>query len=195
MFVNILLFDDFETLDAVGAAQIFGMVPEQFHVNYLSVKGGIVNSSQGMKVWTEQLEPEKICGILVIPGGKGANKLLHLEVEILSVIKKAAQMADFCLMVGNGSAILAQTGLLYHRQVADYTYDENWKRMFSAEIIRVPGIRWAADGKYYSSSNAVFGLDMALSLLADVTDPDIAVRTAQKMGYAWDYENEQGILL
>lgn len=195
MNVNILLFDDFETMDAFGSAQIFGMVPEHFHINYLSVKGGIVNSTQGVKVWTEMLKPENIQGILLIPGGRGANKLLHLEAETLPVIKKAVQAADYCMMIANGSAILTQTGLLYRRQIADYEYDENWKRMFSAQVTRVSGIRWTADGKYYSSSNTAAGMDMTFSLLADLVDLNVAECTAKKLGYAWDYENDEGILL
>jgi putative intracellular protease/amidase len=55
MNVNIILFDDFETLDAFGAAQIFGKAPEHFHINYFSMNGGIVNSVQGVKVWTDEL--------------------------------------------------------------------------------------------------------------------------------------------
>lgn len=75
MEVNIVLFDDFETLYAFGPAQIFGKAPEHFHINYLSMSGGVVNSSQGGKVWTDELE-EEIRDILLIPGGKGAKKLL-----------------------------------------------------------------------------------------------------------------------
>lgn len=195
MNVNIILFDDFETMDAFGPAQIFGMVPEYFHMNYLSVNGGIINSSQGVKVWTEILNPGEIQGIVVIPGGRGANKLFHLEPDTLKLIKKAVQATDYCLMIANGSAIMAQTGLLFHRQVADYPYNTNWKRMFSAEIIRLPDIRWTADGKFYSSSSTVAGLDMTLSLLADLADLTVAIQAAQKLGYTWDYENEDGIFL
>ena len=48
MNVNIVLFDDFETMDALGSAQIFGKAPERFHLNYLSVNGGIVNILEGV---------------------------------------------------------------------------------------------------------------------------------------------------
>lgn len=195
MNVNIILFDDFETIDAFGPAQIFGKAQEYFHMNYLSINGGIVNSSQGVKVWTDELEAEKIRGILVIPGGKGAKRLLHLEKEMLDAVKKAAEMADLCLMVANGSALLSQTGLLYRRKIADYAYDENWKRMFTAGISRIPGIRWMADGKYYSCSDSISSLDMVLSVVADTVDIDVAVKIAADLGYEWDSESEDGILL
>ena len=44
MYVNIVLFDDFETLDAFGPAEVFGNLPEEFHVRYLSVSGDVINS-------------------------------------------------------------------------------------------------------------------------------------------------------
>lgn len=47
MEVNILLFDDFDTMDAFGPAEVFGSSPQHFHVNYLSVPGNIVNSNAG----------------------------------------------------------------------------------------------------------------------------------------------------
>ena len=52
MDVNIVLFDDFETLDAFGPAEVFGKLPEHFHLRYLSVSGDVINSTQGGKVWT-----------------------------------------------------------------------------------------------------------------------------------------------
>ena len=135
MYVNIVLFDDFETLDAFGPAEVFGKLPEEFHIRYLSVSGDVINSVHGVKVWTDFLVPEEIDGILIIPGGKGARRLLWKDERALNIIKKAAENADYCLMIGNGSAILAQTGLLYRRRIADFPMDTNWNRMFTAGIV------------------------------------------------------------
>ena len=188
MNVNIVLFDDFETMDALGPAQIFGKIPEHFYLNYLSVNGGIVNSSQGVKIWTELLIPQEVEDILVIPGGRGAKKLLCLEKKTLETLKAAAQEADICMMVGNGSSVLAQTGLLYRRRIADYPDDENWKRMFTAEIIREKDMRWLSDGKYYSTDSTMSGIDMALGIISDLVDLEVAVCAAKAIGYEWDQE-------
>ena len=40
MEVNILLFDDFDTMDAFGPAEMFGLSPQHFRVNYLSQLSG-----------------------------------------------------------------------------------------------------------------------------------------------------------
>ena len=73
MEVNVLLFDDFETMDAFGPADILSCEKEGLHVNYLSLAGNMVNSMQGVKVWTEPLNPEQLKGILIVPGGRGAS--------------------------------------------------------------------------------------------------------------------------
>jgi len=92
------------------------------------------------------------------------------------------------MMIANASSILAQTGLLYHRQIADYPGDQNWKRMFTAEIRRAEDVRWISDGKYYSSSSTMAGFDMALGVISDMVDIELAVRIAEMLGYEWNQE-------
>lgn len=188
MNVNIVLFDDFETMDAFGPVQVFGKAPEHFHMNYLSVNGGIVNSSQGVKVWTELLIPQEIEDILVIPGGRGAKKLITLEEKALNTMKEAVKEAHTCMMVGNGSAVLAQTGVLYRRRIAEYEGDQNWKRMFTAGIEYEKGVRWTSDGKFYSSSSTIASIDMALGVISDLVDLEVAMKIAEKLGYEWNQE-------
>ncbi len=48
--------------------------------------------------------------ILLIPGGKGARRLILQEQDTLRLIKEAAGAAGTVIMVGSGSAVLAQTG-------------------------------------------------------------------------------------
>ena len=102
------------------------------------------------------------------------------------LLKQAVQEAEFCMMVQNASAMLVRTGLLFHRQVADYAYDENWKRMFTVGINYISRENWISDGKYYSSSTTTAAMDMALGLISDMLDIDIAEKIAEEIGYEWD---------
>lgn len=194
MEVYVLLFDDFDSLDAFGPADVLGRVPDQFHLNYVSVTGNIVNSMQGIKVWTEKLDPENIEGVLLIPGGKGARRLLFQDEETMKLIKTAARKATYCLMVANGSALLAQTGLLFRRKIADCSMDENWRRMFLAGVSFVKDASWMVDGKYYSSSDTISGISMTLGMVADVVDIDVAYRVADDIGFKLDLDNDNVFL-
>ena len=79
MVVNVFLFDDFEAMDAFGPVQIFGTVPEHFYIRFISLRGGLITGKQGMKVWTEPLNPVEIEDVFLIPGGKGVKSFLHTE--------------------------------------------------------------------------------------------------------------------
>lgn len=187
MNVNIFLFDDFNVMDAFGPAEIFGKLPEHFHINYLSLNGDFINSVQGVKVWTEPLTDE-VTGILVVPGGRGARKVLYQSQQTLERVRNMVEQADVCLSVSEGSGYLAQTGALYRRNVAAYEHNENWKRMYTAAVQWIPNVTWVADGKFYSASKTIYGIDIALGAVADMIDLDAAMKAAKQMGYAWDSE-------
>lgn len=193
MNVNIILFDDFDTMDAMGPAEVFGSCREHFHMRYLSVSGDVVNSSQGVKIWTDFLVPEEIDGILLIPGGKGTRRLLWKDERALQLMKRAAENADFCMMVAGGSALLAQTGALYRRKIADCPQDANWNRMFTAGLDRIADTKIVMDGKFCSCADTASAIDMSLWLMADVIDLELAEKTAARMGYPWSAERQEDI--
>lgn len=187
MVVNVFLFDDFEAMDVFGPVQIFGTVPEQFYIRFISLREGMITGKQGVKIWTEPLNPIEIEDIFLIPGGKGVRSFLHTEGDKgRQALKQAVEEAEFCMMVQNASAMLARTGLLFHRQVTDYDYDENWKRMFTVGINYINGEDWISDGKYYSSSTTMAAMDMTLGLIGDMLDIDIAEKIAKEIGYLWN---------
>lgn len=72
MKINILLFNKFETLDAFGPAEIFGKAQE-FELEYFSVAGGIVTSSQNVSVITKPITEAKEDFVWLIPGGEGTR--------------------------------------------------------------------------------------------------------------------------
>ena len=196
MVVNIFLFDDFEVMDAFDPVQIFGCVPEKFYIRYISLRGGLITGKQGVKIWTEPLNPQEIEDVLLIPGGKGVKSFLHIEGENeKKLLKAAVEEAEFCMMVQNGSALLARSGLLFRRQVAGYDYDENWKRMFTVGIDYLNDVRWCADGKYYSCSNTMAAIDMTLGLISDMVDVSLAENIARETGYHWDSASEADFVM
>ena len=194
MNVNVILYDDFNILEGLGIAQVFASAPEYFYVNYYSPKGGLTGSAE-LKVWTEYLLPEEVEDIVILPGGRGAKRLTLSDAAAIRMIKQAAELSDRCLMIGNGSSILSQTGLLYHRRVAACAGINETDNFVSAGINWLTGIRWVADGKYYSSSSFLSGINMALNVISDVTDLTVAERIAGRIGCQWDPEDDEGIIM
>lgn len=120
----------------------------------------------------------------------GARRLLFQDSESLRLIRRAVDRAEICMMVSNGSAIPAQTGVLFRRRIAECRTDANWKRMFMAGVSTVEEAGWVADGKFYSSSDTMTGIAMALGIVADQADYDAACRIAEQTGYDWNAEDE-----
>ena len=58
--VNVLLFDGFTTMDALGPAEALSRALEGeqkcYEIEYFSVAGGLVGSSTSAKIWTRKLD-------------------------------------------------------------------------------------------------------------------------------------------
>ena len=193
MKVNVFLFDEFDTMEAFAPVEVFGKLPEYFYTEYFSLKGDVISSLHGVRVWTDFLDERLSGDILIIPGGRGARRIIREDIDLCRLLKQVVEQHSFCVMIGSGAAFLGQTGVLYRRRVCDYSMDQNWNRMFTAGMYRTPGTKWVADGKFYSASSPIAGVDMCLSILADLTDLDVAGRIAAEIGYEWDSDEEDGI--
>ena len=194
--VTVVLFDDFEMTDAFGPAQLFSLCPEHFHVKYCSVRGGIIAGSGHLKVWTEYLIPEEVEGFLLFPGGNGALVSLEHDPETLQLLRGSIDAADQCIMVGTGSAIVAQTGLLYHRRIVraadlpEYYKQDPAASHYYRDVMQLPDLKWLQDGKFCSCADSRSGIDLALHVLTDAAGLETAVRIAHKLGYPWSLTNE-----
>ncbi len=93
MKINILLFDDFETLDVFGPVEILGKV-EDFDLHYYSMNGSTVTSKQNTKIITEKISAADPKGVLLIPGGQGTRPLVENTVFI-NALRTVAEAAAY----------------------------------------------------------------------------------------------------
>lgn len=182
MQADIVLFDDFETLDVFGPAEIFGRSPH-YTLNYCSLSGGVITSSQGAQIITTVFEPEKTA-LMLVPGGQGTRRLVSDE-GMLAALRTAAQHAQWCLSVCTGSALLAAAGVLDGRQATSNKRAWQWVTSLSAQVNWVKKARWCADGRFYTSSGVSAGTDMALAFIADSHGETAAEEIAQHIEYRW----------
>lgn len=184
MDVNILLFPDFETLDAFGPAEVFGRI-DAYRLRYISMTGGTMRSKQGVRVLTEEITRINPCGILLIPGGQGTRTLVH-DVDFIERLSKAAMQATYCLTVCTGSALLAKTGLLDGKRATSNKKAFGWVKSVNAKVLWMGKARWVADQKYYTSSGVSAGIDMALGFVAEQFGVDKAREVAEHIEYSWN---------
>ncbi len=187
MDINVLLFDDFETLDVFGPVEILGQI-EEYKLCYYSTQGGLIRSAQNTLVMTEPLNHAASNSILLIPGGRGTRALVRDE-DFLNHLKKAANDSVYCLCVCTGSGLLAKTGLLKQVQATSNKKAFDWVVSLDSEVNWIKEARWVVDGKYYTSSGVSAGMDMALGFIKDRFGLEKAFDIAKHIEYVWNRDS------
>ncbi|MGD1946190.1 MAG: DJ-1/PfpI family protein [Croceivirga sp.] len=189
--IAIILFDDYETLDVFGPAEIFGRLVDNYHLTFYSLNGGIISNRHGVPVMTQKLG-DIDAEILMIPGGLGTRKEVNNTV-LIDTIKEMAQASDYVLTVCTGSALLAKTGLLDGKKATSNKRAFSWVSSQNSNVDWDKKARWVIDGKYYTSSGVSAGMDMALGFLADNHGINFARKVAKEIEYNWiedkDYDD------
>lgn len=189
MNLVILLFNNFETLDVFGPAEIFGKA--DYKVHYYSLNGSLITNEDGISIFTKMMDSIYFqVDVLLIPGGKGIKDVLN-NVFFVRYIKELAVKCRYILTVGTGSVLLAKTGILKDKKVTTNKRYFEWATAHSNDIQWINNVRWISDGKYYTSSGISAGMDMALGFIADTESINMANSIANRMEYNWIHDSEE----
>lgn len=184
MDVSILLFPDFETLDAFGPVEVLGPI-EEYKLRYISVTGGTITSRQGVRVLTEDIQNADCDGILLITGGQGTRSLVN-DMKFIEKLSDMVSKSKYCLTVCTGSALLAKTGLLDHKKATSNKKAFEWVKSINKNVLWVEKARWVVDEKYFTSSGVSAGIDMALGFVSERFGLNKAQKTAEHIEYVWN---------
>nr|WP_319373367.1 DJ-1/PfpI family protein [uncultured Methanobacterium sp.] len=183
-----ILFDEFETLDVFGPVEILGRLEENFHLNFYSLKGGIIKISQDVPVWTNPLHSLNLKNyILMIPGGIGTRKLVEDEI-FLECLKTLSLDAEYVLTICTGSILLAKTGFLDGKNATTNKRVFKWTQQFP-NVNWVHKARWVKEGNIYTSSGVSAGMDMTLGFVADLLGYEVAKEQSIQIEYSWQEDS------
>ena len=185
---SVILFHDFETLDVFGPVEVMGKLNQNYRIEFYSEHGGLVKSSQNVKVQT--LPITELSGLneldaLLIPGGLGTRSEVNNQ-EFIQVLKQLSIRAQFVLTVCTGAALLAKTGLLKNRKATTNKMAFDWVANLDQEVQWIRKARWVTDGKYYTSSGVSAGIDMTLGFIGDIIGMEVAGRISTGIEYIWN---------
>ena len=190
--IAFVMFDDYETLDVFGPAEIFGRLTDLYTLDFYSLNGGIVTNRHGVPIMTKKLDAIKNSPeIILVPGGMGTRKEVNNE-QLLEKIKELSQDSEYTLSVCTGSALLAKAGLLSGKEATSNKRAFSWVTSQDGDVEWDKKARWKIDGKFYTSSGVSAGMDMALGFLADRHGIDFARKVAKEIEYNWveDRDND-----
>lgn len=193
MKFNVILFNDFETLDAFGPVEVIGALDKfterAYEIGFYSEKGGVVRSKQNVKVETVPIADIKDADVILIPGGFGTRSEIS-NGELIRSLKELAEKAQYVLSVCTGSALLAKTGLIKNMKATSNKMAFDWVTGQDREVQWIRKARWVRDGKYYTSSGVSAGIDMTLGFVSDILGIGAAEKIAAGIEYIWNRDKE-----
>ncbi|AGF57963.1 putative intracellular protease/amidase [Clostridium saccharoperbutylacetonicum] len=186
--VDILLFDKFETLDVFGPVEILGKLPEIFKLNFISVDGGLVESSQKVKVETNLYTSDDALKILFVPGGNGTREKVN-DNEFINFIENMSKEAKYIISVCTGSALLAKAGIINGKRATTNKRAFKWVTEQNEDVLWVKEARWIRDGKIFTSSGVSAGMDMALGFIEELIGKEKALEISKSIEYLWNEDS------
>jgi transcriptional regulator GlxA family with amidase domain len=105
--------------------------------------------------------------VVIVPGGDAPTIKAMGNPTIREYLCHAAQSAPVVGSVCTGALVLAAAGLLEGRQATTHWAYHRLLERLGATYVRQ---RWVEDGKFITSAGVSAGIDMALALVARLTD-------------------------
>ena len=181
MKIALLIFDKFTALDAIGPYEVLSRIPGA-ELSFVAKEAGEKRSDTGALgvsadgSLAELPNPD----LVLVPGGEGNRPLLEDD-EVLDWLRAAAEHSTWTTSVCTGALVLGAAGLLEgKRATTHWAYLDQLQR-FGAEPVSE---RYVMDGKVATAAGVSAGVDMALELVARITDENVA--KAIQLGIEYD---------
>ena len=188
--IGVLVFPDFQLLDAAGPISVFE-IASRFagaaastelvsSISVLAATPGPVRSSSGVEMVARGLKPSGAIRTLIVAGGEGVRTAARCD-KTLTFVKAMARRGVRVASVCSGAYILAEAGLLDGRRAT--THWRRTRHFLSAypKVKLEPDRIFVRDGEIWSSAGISAGIDLALALVAEDFGDAIAQETARQL--------------
>jgi transcriptional regulator GlxA family with amidase domain len=182
--IALLVFDDFQLLDAAGPAAAFEIASRyaggHYAMRVVAAQPGLVRSSSGIAWHAEALPRSSQVDTLMVAGGDGVDAALA-DARTRRFAQRCAARAARIASVCSGSLLLAAAGLLDRRRATTH-----WSRtqQFAEQYpqVRLEADRiYVHDGCFWSSAGISAGIDLALALIGEDLGEHIARKVARQL--------------
>ncbi|HVT75635.1 MAG TPA: DJ-1/PfpI family protein [Acidimicrobiales bacterium] len=180
--IAIVAFDNMAALDAVGPFEVLAHLPDA-SIHWVGLRTGVVRTEEGAGVGIHVdalLEDVPHPDIVVVPGGRGEQELRD-DARFRAWLLRAHETTTWTTSVCTGSLLLGAAGLLAGKRATSHWLALDALKTFGAE----PTLeRVVIDGKIITAAGVSSGIDMALTLAAQLRG-DFVAQTIQ-LGIEYD---------
>ncbi|WP_433799990.1 DJ-1/PfpI family protein [Actinomycetospora sp. CA-084318] len=193
MRIEIVVFDGFDDLDALGPHEVFSHASHRLDGWSSTLVGvdapGTVTSANGMVLTVSEVlgEPD----LVVVPGGgwfvPGRGARAQADRGVLPQrVKELADRGTLVASVCTGAMILATAGLTTGRPAV--THPSAMDALEESGAIVRRDARVVDDGALVTGGGVTSGIDLAFHLIAREADPETARAVAAHMVYPLQIE-------
>ncbi|MBF0426478.1 MAG: DJ-1/PfpI family protein [Magnetococcales bacterium] len=177
--IGLLLFPGVMQLDLTGPAEVFGAVPEA-RVHLLWKEMQPVATSRGWRIVpTTTLDACPPLDVICVPGGAGQIDLMD-DALILDFLRLQAENARWVTSVCTGSLVLGAAGLLRGYRAACHWASRDQLAWLGALPVAE---RVVKDRNRLTCGGVTSGIDLALTLVAEIAGDEVARRIQLELEY------------
>ncbi len=174
------LFPRITQLDFTGPFEVFSRLPGA-RCLLASVDGGAIQADGGIAFsGVVKLAEVSGCALLCVPGGFGTVAALE-DAAFLSEIARLGGSAQYVTSVCTGSLLLAAAGLLRGRRAACHWA---WRDLLPVFGVTPDPALVVRDGNIITGGGVTAGIDMALTVMAEIAGVDYAQAVQLSLEYA-----------
>jgi transcriptional regulator GlxA family with amidase domain len=183
--IGVLIFEDFQLLDATGPIAAFempmrGISPAPYTLQVIAPVGGPVRSSSGAVMMAEAMPQRPDFDTLIISGGAGTRAAM-LDPKMQAFVRAAMKSARRVCSVCSGAYVLAQSGILDGKRcTTHWRRTPDFQKRYPKALLE-PDRIYTRDGKIWTSAGISAGIDLSLALIADDLGEEVARKAAQEL--------------
>jgi transcriptional regulator GlxA family with amidase domain len=184
--IGILIYPDFQILDAAGPISVFEIAGRFASHNAapairaLAETPGPVRSSSGVEMLARGLRPSPAVTTLIVAGGEGVRTAAKCK-KTLGFVRAMAKRGIRIASVCSGAYVLAEAGLLDGRRAT--THWRSTRHFLSAyPKVKLEADRiFVRDGDIWTSAGITAGIDLALAMATEDFGEEVAQKTARQL--------------
>ena len=182
---GILIFDDFEELDAIGPWEVFGAtkaVRPDDRVLSIAPTREPVRAAKGLRVIPDHsFADAPQLDVVLVPGGQGTRREVNNPV-LIDWLRKTGAQCRWVTSVCTGALLLHEAGFAKGKRVTTHWgFIDQLQARGDVEVLK--HIRYVRDGNVVTAAGISAGIDMALWLVGQIHGVEVARQAQRIMEY------------